>query len=79
MERLTELNALLNMDEKDNDAIMLGDDAGGEGGEISGVEEDSEIFAAEEKAEIVKGSGVVQGSKKPSERPSLKEKLEMMK
>lgn len=79
MERLTELNALLNMDEKDNDAILMGDDAGGEGGEISGVEEDSGMSVTEEKAEIIKGSRIVQGSKKPAERPSLKEKLEMMK
>lgn len=73
MERLAELNALLNMDEKDSDAIMIGDDAEEEDENISGLEGDSEMSEAEENVEIAKDS------KKPAERPSLKKKLEIMK
>ena len=71
LERLAELNALLNMDEKDNEAVMMDGDE--EDSEISGLEEDSERSVEEEKAETAKDR------EKPTERPSLKEKLELMK
>lgn len=61
------------MDEKDNDAIMIGGDEEEEDSEIPGLEEDSERGAEEDKAETAKDG------KKPTERPSLKEKLELMK
>lgn len=72
LERLTELNSLLNMDEESNDAIIMGDDAEEENEKISGLVEDCEISESEEKVEIVKVNSAVQESKKATERPSLK-------
>ena len=66
LERLAELNAMLNMDEKGNEVIMIGGDEEEE-------KEDSERDVEEEKTETAKDG------KKPTERPSLKEKLELMK
>ncbi|MBD5521251.1 MAG: N-6 DNA methylase [Lachnospiraceae bacterium] len=78
LERLAELNSLLNMDKKSNDAIIVDDNAEEEDANISGLEGDSEISEAEENVEMAKVNSSVQDSKKATERPSLKKNLELM-
>lgn len=71
LNRLAELNALLNMDEKDTDAIMMGED---EPDDAVEVEE-----AAGEKIETAERSKIVRYPDRSKERPSLREKLDRMK
>ena len=80
LERLAELNALLNMDEKGNDGIDMDDEPEAPKSEKEVADRPAKNAPlAEKAANTVQDKGIRQYTDAPAERTSLKAKLEAMK
>ncbi|MDD6069768.1 MAG: helicase, partial [Clostridiales bacterium] len=81
LERLAELNALLNMDEKGDNALDMDDNVEVPTSETEVKERETNSARLEEKAANNKSqnNGIRQFSDAPAERVSIKAKLEAMK
>lgn len=81
LDRLSALNALLNMEEKGNDAVGMEDDEPEmpEGGREAADCPAGNIPLAEKLADAGQGKGISKYADAPAARVSLKEKLEAMK
>lgn len=81
LDRLSALNALLNMDEKGNDAVGMEDDEPEmpEGSREVADRPAGNIPLAEKLADAGQGKGISKYANAPAARVSLKEKLEAMK